>query len=278
MMQNTCDVYAILNEALDLYQPSHVFAMFSGGYDSLVTTHLTAQHPQFSGVLHINTGIGIEQTREFVRATCHMYGWPLHEYQCAESYETWVLNGGFPGPAQHTIMYNRLKDRAIWAVLRDYKTHRRDRIAFVTGARRHESTRRMGNAEPHRRHKTQVWINPIINWSRDDVLDYKDLHQLPTNWVVDVLHMSGECLCGAFADTGELALIETFFPKMGGYLRDLEQRVHAAGYPWGWDEAPPGWWQMVKRGQLGFDGDGFFPLCTSCDARYHALTQTEITP
>ena len=100
-----------LDEAIRLYAPSKVIALFSGGYDSLCAT----QHPRFAGVLHINTGIGIPQTRHFVRATCRAYGWPLLEYRSPIRYEDIVLTDGYgmPGPALHSTVYSKLKERAL---------------------------------------------------------------------------------------------------------------------------------------------------------------------
>lgn len=68
--------YSILDEAVKLFKPVYAIALFSGGYDSLVTTHAAMSYmeqaypllPRF--VAHINTGIGIEATRTFVRETC----------------------------------------------------------------------------------------------------------------------------------------------------------------------------------------------------------------
>lgn len=56
---------AVLDEAIETHDPSHVFALFSGGHDSLTATALTAKHPRFTAAVHINTGIGIEETRDF---------------------------------------------------------------------------------------------------------------------------------------------------------------------------------------------------------------------
>ncbi len=60
--------YSILDRAVSLHKPKYAVTFFSGGYDSLVTTHLTMSYmeryypklPRF--VAHINTGIGIEET------------------------------------------------------------------------------------------------------------------------------------------------------------------------------------------------------------------------
>src|SRR5215510_12342595 len=93
----------VIEQAVLEYQPACVLGLFSGGHDSVTSTHIAAQHPAFRGVLHVNTGIGIEETREYVRQVCRDQGWPLIEEHAMEK--------GLPGgPIDHGIMYQRLKD------------------------------------------------------------------------------------------------------------------------------------------------------------------------
>jgi 3'-phosphoadenosine 5'-phosphosulfate sulfotransferase (PAPS reductase)/FAD synthetase len=249
---------AILDEAIAEHQPSHVFAMFSGGHDSLVSTHLTAQHPRFSGVVHINTGIGIEETREFVRRTCERHGWPLLEYRAREGlYEERCLKWGMPGgPKHHEIMYHLLKDDQIKRLIREHKRGRFDRIVLVTGVRHSESARRMRlHPTPIRRDHSRVWVNPILKWSGIDVSRYVDEHELERNPVVDKLHRSGECLCGALAHPRELEWIEFWYPDVAARIRDLERQCYERGlrYRWGHIRALP----TDPRQQM-------LPLCYSC--------------
>ena len=49
----------VLDQSMTRYEPSHLFAMFSGGHDSLTATRIASKHPNFSAAVHINTGIGI---------------------------------------------------------------------------------------------------------------------------------------------------------------------------------------------------------------------------
>ncbi len=89
---------ALIDAAVAAHKPVAVWAAFSGGHDSLVNTHLTSQHPAFTGVVHINTGIGIEETREFVRRVCGEFGWRLIEvYPPRITYEQMCLERGMPG-------------------------------------------------------------------------------------------------------------------------------------------------------------------------------------
>jgi len=255
----------VITEAVQTHRPSHVFALFSGGHDSLTATSIASKHLNFSGAVHINTGIGIPETRKFVRQTCRQHGWTLKEYRArdlGQDYEKLVLERGFPGPAHHYKMYNRLKERALRTLIREHKQKWNDRIVLVTGCRSQESTRRMGHVERIQADGVKVWVAPIHDWTKLDCNDYIQHEGLTPNHVVQVLHMSGECLCGAFAHKGELAEIEMWFPKTAKYIKDLEARVKAAGHDWGWEGSPP-----KRGGTRDSAGRKKQVLCTTCIAQ-----------
>ena len=224
----------LLDRAVAEYQPVAMFALFSGGHDSLTSTGIAAQHPAFTSVVHINTGIGIEETREFVRETCKEQGWPLIELHAEHSYEDLVLQrGGFPsGPKSHSSMYWYLKQRPLDALIRETKHKRGDNVALVTGIRVSESVRRMGAgiSVPIRRDDhCRVWVNPILDWTAADCLDYMAAQGLRRSPVVDLLHRSGECLCGALARSEEIHEIDLWYPDAGKRIHDLEERAVACG-------------------------------------------------
>lgn len=251
------------NAAMLEHHPIHVFALFSGGHDSLCSTHIASQWPEFSGVVHINTGIGIEETREFVRDTCDEHGWPLLEYHPdAKTYEDLIREKGMPyGPKSHNTMYYWLKQRQIRRLVADHKQHRNDRVGLVTGIRVTESGRRMEStiSVPIRRDGAQLWVNPILEWSKADCNTYIATHGLRRNQVSDTLHRSGECLCGALASHEEIRDIERWYPKAAAEVHRLERVAEEAGNrSIKWAYRPP----EAHRDQLGFD----LPLCVSCQA------------
>lgn len=238
-----------------------MFALFSGGHDSLCATHLASEHPRFHSVVHVNTGIGIEETREYVRQTCADRGWSLIEmHPDGKSYEDLVMDKGFPcGPQSHNTTYYWLKQRSIRRLVQEHKRDYKDRIGLVTGIRVNESERRMGSgiSVPVRCEGAKVWINPILDWTNRDKNAYMEAHDLPRNQVVDTLHRSGECVCGALARREELREIEAWYPETAERIHALERKAKAAGL----DDH---FWAMrspVSAHQLDFD----LPLCHSCE-------------
>lgn len=267
---------ALMDEAIRATNPIAVFGMFSGGHDSLTATGIAARHPKFTAAAHMNTGIGIEKTREFVRRVSKERGWDLREYKaldCGQDYAVLAKEWGFPGPAQHKKMYARLKERPLRALIRDTKKGRSrlGRVALVTGIRSSESRIRMGYKEHWRREGSYVWINPIHDWSKSDCHEFMEYAGLPRNEVVDLMHMSGECLCGAFAHEGERQEIKTWFPEVDAHLSKIEksvpkknvrgEKLHPNLRKWGWCA-------LVGKGSKPPDRSGApGPLCYGCDGK-----------
>ena len=282
--------YKLLEQNLKKYNPSHTFCLFSGGHDSLIATHLTMSffksHPQYKqpSIVHIDTGIGIAETQKYVKMICQTFEWHLKIYKATESvradgspdpqiYENLVKERGFPGPQMHYKMYQRLKERQIAIMVRQHKQSFHDKIFLISGIRKAESRRRKEKVLKEGAvfvDGARVWLKVIMDFSDEDSAQYMLMHDLPRNPVKDNLCMSGECLCGAFAQKNELEMIEFFYPKEGARIRQLEKEVAELGFPWGWDEAPPKGWNQKddeSRVQLTLDLDAAMPLCHSCHAK-----------
>lgn len=266
-----------------------VVILYSGGDDS--TTLADVFRGRATHAAHANTGIGIEATRQFVRDTCAQWGLPLLEkhplpgqtyrdivlgrYRAMNGKQPWP--GGFPGPAAHFMMYRMLKERALRQVRRELVTNsRKQRVIFLTGVRTQESARRLMTttaAGPIRREGSIVWVSPLIGWSKLDLNAYRRVYDVPQNEVSALLHMSGECLCGAFAHHGELDEIEDWYPEMAAEIRALEAEVQALGVgdeahcQWGWDKNR----DREKPSKVG-------PLCNSCDERFQAMDDDDADP
>ena len=185
-------------------------------------------------------------------------------------YDDIVLRHGFPGPDQHRVMYSKLKERCLRVMGRQHD----GTIILVSGAREQESVRRMGKGQLVKEDGRKIWINPIWDWSKSKCSDVLTDAGFKRNEAALRFGRSGECLCGAFAQKGELAALEFADPERAAEIRDLEKRVRANGFPWGWeDPGPPEWWKQKNQGQtfmFGYDEDETLVeehLCTSCKWR-----------
>jgi 3'-phosphoadenosine 5'-phosphosulfate sulfotransferase (PAPS reductase)/FAD synthetase len=224
--------YAIYDEAIETHLDDKRLAasavLFSGGNDSTVLAHLMA--PRATHAIHCNTTIGIEATRQFVRDTCVELGLPLLEETAPVSYRDLVLERGFPGPPHHWKMYQRLKERGLRQARRKLVANgRRERVVFIAGRRRQESDRRK-EIPLHERIDSVIWASPLAMWTKLDMMTYRTIHpDVPLNEVSQLLHMSGECLCGAFAKPGELEEIRAWFPEVAAEIDAIQEEVRQAG-------------------------------------------------
>lgn len=243
------------------YNPIAKFSMLSGGDGSLAATHWAMANVPGCEVLHINTGIGIERTRLFVRETCAREGWKLTEihakHDCGQDYDEIVSEYGFPGPASHSIMYRLLKERCVEKVVRDRKTARSDKVMLLTGICHDDSQRRSGYGGREITHKgAQMWVNHLYwagqSWRERYVAEIG----IPRNPVSVELGMSGECLCGAFASKGELRIVRRVCPATADRIEALQVRI-SNRHPWGWEDRPPADRDTATP-------DFFSPMCVNC--------------
>lgn len=283
----------VVHDAKEWFEPAVTAVMFSGGNDSSVLVHAMQEHAD--GVLHINTTVGIADTRAFVRAYCKALGLELWEvepppvkspeeaipvaktertreqlkdlarrvekagivWENHTPYEQFVMRFGFPGPGGHMLAYSLLKNRALVRWMRETPLRKRGEPALLmTGVRWAESERRMGNAELVSKVGSQVWLAPIVHLTSDDMWEYRDRFGLPRNEVSDHLHMSGECLCGSYAKQGELEEIRFFYPRDAEYLESVQELARRMGHE------KSTWGARAKGGRKTGKGG---MMCHDCD-------------
>ncbi|WP_328513612.1 phosphoadenosine phosphosulfate reductase family protein [Streptomyces mirabilis] len=281
--------FAIYDRVLAAFPVKATIGLLSGGNDSIVVNHLFRQ--RVDAIAHVNTGTGIPETTQHVRDVVAAWGLPLHELRPKHSYADLVMGRvlstrgknigrqvwkGFPGPAGHSVMYRRLKDEPLQRLRGQIiGRHGRSRNAvYLSGMRWAETQRRFRNAEEVDREGALIWVSPIVHWTDAHMREYRARHRcnlphqhaehqlcwpdaLPLNEVTVHLHMSGECLCGAFAKPGELDEIEFFYPHATKPLRELQQEAQDAGLTaCAWGQRPPG--KRKGRRSAG-------RLCAKCD-------------
>ena len=243
----------IVEDAVERWQPASVWAAFSGGNDS--TVMLDVVHEYVDGVFHVDTTIGIRQTRQFVEETAVAYGLDLEVRKPSKSYEEIVRERGFFGPSDHEWAYRLLKKDATRQFKRDMLPARESsKLMLLTGMRAHESRTRLAHGSDDRVEERIAWVNPLRHWTNTEMRLYREANpQVPKNPVNDLLGKSGECLCGCFSHPVELDIIREIDPQTAAQIEGLQAELEAAGSPfcrWG----PGGAASSVTAG----------PLCADC--------------
>lgn len=243
------------------------YAMFSGGHDSLVSTHYCMENGHTDAVLHLDTNTGIPANQEFVEDVCDEFGWQLRIESAKMTLQEFAKRWGFPASASHGWAYRYFKAHTLQRVAGDLdcKPH------FWTGVRRHESKRRMKTVTDKVQEDATgrwVWHAPLMDWTEQDCEAYIDECKLPRNPVVAYIHRSGECYCGAFAHRDEeLIDLEANYPDHYEWLIDVEQDVQdeigtKQGYCfWGHSEMS----SKELRALLAEHDDAQMVLCSDCD-------------
>lgn len=250
------EAHQIIERAVDRWRPESVWAAFSGGNDSTVMLDIVHEH--VDGIFHVDTTIGVRQTREFVRQMADLYGLPLEVRRPPKSYDEIVSERGFFGPADHEWAYRLLKKEAVRQFKREMlPPGESSNLMLLTGMRAHESRTRLAHGSDDRIEERIAWVNPIRHFTRTEMVLYRERYpQLPKNPVNDYLGKSGECLCGCFSHgPTELELVRDLDPDTATQIEALQDRLRADGSPfcrWG-----PG-------GQAVPESYGPGPLCSGC--------------
>jgi len=258
--------------AIEQIEPSATeFALFSGGDDSVVSTHYATENYDIDYVVYLDTNTGLPANKEHVKEVCDNYGWDLLIAQSPMTLKEFALGSesrqalGFPGPGVHSWAYQYFKERQLAAIA----THTDNKPNYYTGVRSHESSRRMKNVEGERQEADRwTWVAPIHDW-RDSALErYKEEHDLPNNPVAERIGRSGDCYCGAYANRDtELMELEAEYPEHAEWIKEVEQEVQdEIGTDndycyWGFG----GMTEKELRAKMAQDDMNQMSLCSHCD-------------
>jgi len=201
------------------------YGLCSGGKDSVSVCHwFSTNYPElFKGVLFVDTTIGLPDTKQFVIDLCKEQGWELHIRKPKVTYKEWVMKYGFPTVRAHRYIMGYLKFHPMRQFIKDPIV---TDGCLISGVRRAESKRRMRTVKgPIHKEGRLYFCQPFLDKTRDWVFDYLHKNNLSISPVYDVLHYSGDCLCGAYADKGEIEMLKMFYPSMAKRLADLEAEL-----------------------------------------------------
>lgn len=272
------EAYGILSMCV-LHNP--VVALFSGGKDSVVAAHIAAHHPNFKGILHVQTNTDplANEASKHTLAIAEAQGWHIFKTSARDAYLRQVLKYGFPGPPSHTYMYIELKEKPIQKMYSKLDGSKKNRVVFATGIRRAESQRRSAAPE-YAQVARRRWVSPIINFTLADVYAYIEAFGLEYNSLQD-------CGCGSFAKPGErdtrmqhegfkawLVGVERLVSAMRGYqetevqlgMRKPKDVIKADHIIWGHGVGTSA---DTPKTELSERPDGYM-VCNDCDGQLDA--------
>lgn len=260
----------ILTAAITKWKPVALVSLFSGGYDSAITTHVLHRldtHGLPIQVWAIDTQLAADGWREYVQSVANQFGWNFQVYDNKKGFEQFkksVELKGCPRTRQmHTHVFQKLKERGIDAIHMMQKKTRHDKTLFVSGMRRAESDYRANADDYHRSGKSnKIFAAPIVHWSNEECDLYRIENNLPDNPFYDTVKGSGDCQCN-WGNFITYRMLQKHSPKLAaGNVAEIDcisRELH--GY--GWDGSPAGQTEMFAD----HDGEAELTspfLCAGC--------------
>lgn len=262
---------SILTRAYEHWKPNWIFLLYSGGYDSVCSTHLAwawakvVPHGRVK-VISLDTGVAADGWREYVTLMGLREGW-THEIWNNPNPDFYIENAreyGFPYTKQMhwQMMYRNLKERTLDAVRRAHKVNARDRCMLVSGMRRDESDERRNTPE-WLEDGAGLWVSPLVNWTSRQVYEYRVARSFEPNPFYETVGGSGDCECnwGQFTNIDTL---ERHSPKLAAKIRPVHEEC-LVKFGYGYGERASAALIAERAGQMVMPGiEPVMNLCASC--------------
>ena len=209
-----------------------VYALVSGGKDSLTTAQVLHEAGKLAGCVALETGLSTPDWKPFVEKVCAERGWPLEFYATdPDAFDNFVLRYGFPGPSKHSWVMRVLKGRAI----RRFRQARPGAI-LASGVRADESVKRAASTRAVGQWEGVPILAPIFDWTTDETWAFfrdRGFERAPG---YSTLQISGDCLCGAYAREGEPEAVKFWYPTVWARFQALGEQIkdkHPTRCNWG---------------------------------------------
>ena len=220
----------IMEQAISVYGKENFYALYSGGRDSGLVVEWLSEHDYLKSIVHVNTGVAMQMTTDFVKDICQEKGWDLIVIEPKPKYKfaDICLEFGFPGPSFHRVVMGFLKFqpmRNFFMSLNDEKA------SFVSGIRQMESKRRAKNFTSPYNEDSNMWFTaPFYYYTNEEMYKMRITQNIKTSPAYETgVGISGDCLCGAYASYQEKAALKKADPHLATYIEWLEEGVKQFG-------------------------------------------------
>lgn len=243
----------------------------------MITTHVLHRldtHGLPIQVWAIDTKLAADGWHDYVTNVARGQGWNFQIYDNLKGFAQFVEAVKFHGCPRskeaHTWAFQRLKERGFDAILMLNKKKRSDKVLFVSGVRRSESTDRQDADEIQRiGHSNKIFCSPIIDWSNEDCDYYRVEHNLPDNPFYNTVKGSGDCQCN-WGNFITMRILQKYSPQLAagnvGIIDHISRGIH--GY--GWDGSIEGQEEFFKD----YPGEAQLTspfLCAGCSRAKHRV-------
>lgn len=234
----------ILNNAIETWQPAALVALYSGGYDSAVTTHVLHRLDTRGlpiQVWSIDTKLAADGWKDYIKAVANDQGWDHRIYDNKKGFEQFVQmvrDAGCPrSRAIHTHVFQKLKERGFDAIHMMNKVNVHSKTLFISGIRQAESTYRKEAAEVQRIGiSNKIFAAPIIHWSNAECDYYRIENGLPDNPFYETVKGSGDCQCN-WANFITMRTLKKHSPNLATGNVGLIDKISREEHGYGWDGA-----------------------------------------
>lgn len=226
--------HSIVTEAIENYGVKKLYVLFSGGKNSVVVADYIARYfpERFAGCVFTNTGLGSQETRNWVIGYCYGRNWELTMTwpKEKERFHNILMKHGFAGAGNHNMWMAYLKYHSWQQFIKD---HLEEKPALISGVFKRESFARtklkIYSKKPIDTDGKMIFVKPMHRWNAIQFWDYFYEHKLAKSPVYDWFNKSGECYCGAFAEPWELKLLEKFDPLAFNTIKWEEEQIQLYG-------------------------------------------------
>ncbi len=175
---------------LDYFKDSIAFST-SLGLEDQVITHMISQIDRKANIFTLDTGRLFPETYDLIDRTSKKYGLKIKVYfPDPEDVEKMVEEKGI------NLFYDNIENRKLCCHIRKIKPLMRaigSLDAWITGLRRDQSVTRLNiQAVEWDTNNSLLKINPLINWTEQDVWNYIKENKVPVN----PLHKKGYASIG----------------------------------------------------------------------------------